>query len=136
MTFLSLKNDVNVPVFRIRIRIRIRRIRMFLGLPDPHQDSFSHRIRIKMSGPATQIGRVPDCFAALFFGSTPLSLLLSAWKDRLCSPPPSPLHREKKDYDRGTARALIAEGGWRRWNQMRLFVKVRGKEFLHSRKDE
>jgi hypothetical protein len=31
--FLSLKNDVNVPVFRIRIRFR-----MFLALPDPHLD--------------------------------------------------------------------------------------------------
>ena len=35
--FLSVKNYVNVPVYRIwlRIRIRIRRIRMLLGLPDP-----------------------------------------------------------------------------------------------------
>jgi hypothetical protein len=30
--FLSLKNDVYVPVFRIRS--------MFLGLPDPHLDPF------------------------------------------------------------------------------------------------
>jgi hypothetical protein len=33
--FLSLQNDVNVPVLRIRIRIRIC---MFLGFPDPHPD--------------------------------------------------------------------------------------------------
>ncbi len=32
--FLSLKNDLNVPVFLIQIRIRIR---MFLGLPEQHQ---------------------------------------------------------------------------------------------------
>jgi hypothetical protein len=36
--FLSLKNDVNVPVFRIRIRI-------FLGLPDPHPDPLEVFIR-------------------------------------------------------------------------------------------
>ncbi len=39
---LSLKNDVNVSVFRIRIRIHILRIRMFSGLPDS-SGSFSHR---------------------------------------------------------------------------------------------
>ncbi len=48
--FLSLKNDVNVPVFRIR---------MFLGLPDPQPDTLVRgmdpmiqiriRIRTKMS---------------------------------------------------------------------------------------
>jgi hypothetical protein len=46
--FLSLKNYVNVPVFRIRIRIHIR---MFLGLPDqrygsedpdPHPDLYQN----------------------------------------------------------------------------------------------
>jgi hypothetical protein len=36
--FLSLKNDVNVPVFQIRIR----RIRMFLVLPDPHPDPYQN----------------------------------------------------------------------------------------------
>ncbi len=50
--FWSLKNDVNVPLFRIRIR-------MFLGLPDPHPDPLVRgmdqriwvriRIRTKMS---------------------------------------------------------------------------------------
>ncbi len=55
--FLSLKNDVNVPV--LRIRIRIGRIRMFLGLPDAYLDPLIRgtdpririliRIRIKVS---------------------------------------------------------------------------------------
>ena len=47
--FLSLKNDVNVPVFRIRTR----RFRMFLGLPDPNPDPLVRgmdlRIRIRIS---------------------------------------------------------------------------------------
>ncbi len=43
---LSVKNDVNVPVFRIRIRIR-----MLLGLPDPHQDPFSQRCRSEVPDP-------------------------------------------------------------------------------------
>ncbi len=51
--FLSLlKNDVNVPVFRIRIR---KNHTYVLGLPDPHPDPFGIgtdpriRIRTKMS---------------------------------------------------------------------------------------
>jgi hypothetical protein len=51
--FLSLVNDVNVPVFRIRIRIC-----MFLGLPDPHPDPLVRgtdpRIRIR-----TKMSRIP-----------------------------------------------------------------------------
>jgi hypothetical protein len=51
--FLSLKNDVNVPVSRIRIRIR-----MFLRLPDQHPETLVRdmdpkiqiRIRTNMSG--------------------------------------------------------------------------------------
>jgi hypothetical protein len=60
---LSLKNDVNVPVFRIRIRIR-----MFLSLPDPHPDPLVRgtdsrtRPRIwivqKCHGSPTMYGRV------------------------------------------------------------------------------
>jgi hypothetical protein len=38
VAFLSSKNDVKVPLFRIRIRIQIRGIRMFSGLHDPHPD--------------------------------------------------------------------------------------------------
>ncbi len=38
--FLSLKNDVNVPVFRIRIKIR--RIRMFPNLLDSHPDTYQN----------------------------------------------------------------------------------------------
>jgi hypothetical protein len=50
--FLSLKKDVNVPVFRIRIR-------MFLGLPDPHLDPLVRcrdpKIRIH-----TKMSRIPN----------------------------------------------------------------------------
>jgi hypothetical protein len=50
--FLSLKNDVNIPVFRIRIRIG-----MFLGLPDPHPlvRGTDPRIRIR-----TKMPRIPN----------------------------------------------------------------------------
>ncbi len=54
---ISLKNDVNLPVFRIRIRTR--RIHKFLDFPDPHRDALVRgtdpriricfRIRTKMS---------------------------------------------------------------------------------------
>jgi hypothetical protein len=47
LRFLSLKIDVNVPVFRIRIR----RIRIFFGLPDSQLDPLVRgtdpRIRIR-----------------------------------------------------------------------------------------
>ncbi len=46
--FLSLKNDVNIPVFRIRIRIQIRKVRILLDLPDLHLDP-RIRIRTEMS---------------------------------------------------------------------------------------
>ncbi len=49
--FLSLKKDVNVPMFRIWIWIR--RIGMFLRLPDPHPNPLVRRtdprIRIRMT---------------------------------------------------------------------------------------
>jgi hypothetical protein len=41
--FLSLKNDVNVPVFPIQIR-------MFLGLPDPHPDPLTTTLPDSNSG--------------------------------------------------------------------------------------
>jgi hypothetical protein len=53
--FLSSKNDVTVPVFRIRIRIR-----MFLGLSDPHPDPLTRgtdpRIRIRIRIRTTMSG--------------------------------------------------------------------------------
>jgi hypothetical protein len=50
--FLSLKKNVNVPMFRIR------RIRMFLALPDPHPDPL-----VRGTDPSIRIasGSVPKC---------------------------------------------------------------------------
>jgi hypothetical protein len=52
--FLSLKNDVNVPLFRIRIRIH-----MFLGFPDKHPDPLvkgtDPRIQLR-----TEMERIPN----------------------------------------------------------------------------
>jgi hypothetical protein len=53
MTFLPLKNDVNVPAFRIRIRIRAR---LFLDLPDPLLRDTDPRIQIRIL-----IRMVPKC---------------------------------------------------------------------------
>jgi hypothetical protein len=48
--FLSLKNDVNVPVFRIRIRIRIHRIRMFRASRQTSQIRNANRHRTNKIG--------------------------------------------------------------------------------------
>ncbi len=73
-----MKNDVNVPLFRIRIR----RIRMFLCLPDPHPD-------LLVKGTDTRIRiRTPKChgsptlFISVYFSLAFLFLLYSMFKER------------------------------------------------------
>jgi hypothetical protein len=54
--FLSLKNDVNVPVFRIDLDQHLDPL--FLGLPDPHADTLV-RGTVRTRGSA--YGSVPKC---------------------------------------------------------------------------